>query len=1350
MQYTKEQRDAIKLHNRNLLVAAAAGSGKTAVLAERILHRITDGEKPADIDRLLVVTFTKAAASEMRERIGILLEKRLRETPENEHLQKQSALLHNAKIMTIDSFCQSVLRNHFELADLDPAFRVADENEIRLIREDILEELLEERFADGGESFLMFADAYQGKGKDGRIENSILDLYTYASGFPWPEDYLALCVSNYEAGTPEQLEQAPWMQELLSEIQERLGELASHIEAAKSICGEPDGPLAYEKALFSDADAIAALRKETTYDGYHKALREVKKEALARIKSGSCDDGKKQRVMNIRKKVYAELDKLTTQDIVLSASELCELLLACRPAVQTLVELVREFTVRFRAKKRELNIVDFSDLEHEALYLFLEKKEDGTLVPTQTALAYREEFEEILIDEYQDSNMVQELLLGSISKEDEGSPNRFMVGDVKQSIYRFRLARPEIFLEKYARYSQEDSAYQRIDLHKNFRSRKEVLSCVNEICGRLMRREIGHIVYDDAAALYPGAQFPEDDAGGAGTVQEMETAESVGARRTVKAAESAGTGRENVTVEHNDYRAEILLSDALSESKKEQRMEQEARMTALRIRELVGNTMVTERRVNEQGETENVLRPASYRDIVILLRTSGDWFDCYRRVLEREGIPVYVATRTGYFAASEIQTIFHYLKILDNPRQDIPMYGVLLSSFGGFTEEDVAQLRIKGDKDCLYESLKRAAGEEAGKETKEVRSEEGREAKEAEAEEGGEAREAGAEGDREAREAGAEDSKEAGEAGSEEDGEIKKAGTEEKNRSTADMLKCKAAAFLAQYEDFRDRMLFTPIHELLRMLIRDTGYDLMMEALPGGAKRRANLDALIEKASAYEQTSFHGLFHFIRYIESLRKYEVDYGEADIADERADLVRIMTIHASKGLEFPICFVGGLGKQFNAQDEKKAIVQDAELGVGIDYVNPIERTKTRCLLKAVMNRKEKKERLGEELRVLYVALTRAKEKLIMTGTVRDAAQYEQELREKLSLYGIAAEKMDGECAPEPRTGSVYGTDATLAAEPQAGSLGRAFVTPLPVGVIREASCMLDWVMAAVYAGNLDGKTVTVSVRDAEQLSVSELQADTAQELRKILLSAKDDEESEWEGHSRERFSFSYPYEALRGLYTKTTVSELKIAALEAAGEERESADTIFPETHAKTYIPRFEREEASSGTDRGTAYHKALELMDLSAENTREALEADLRVHALSGALPSGYFELLNLDKLLNFKKSTLAQRMRAAEKKGKLYREQPFVLGLPASRLNAAFPGTETVLIQGIIDVFFEEDDELVIADYKTDRVKTEDELRARYQVQLDYYAEALERLTHKKTKQKLLYSFALGEEIVLE
>lgn len=1308
MQYTKEQRKVIELHNRNLLVAAAAGSGKTAVLVERILHMVLDEARPVDIDRLLVVTFTKAAASEMRERIGILLEKKLREMPENEHLQKQSALLHNAKIMTIDSFCQSVLRNHFELAGLDPAFRVADENEIRLIREDILEELLEEKFAEGGEEFLLFADAYQGRGS--RLESSILELYEYASGFPWPEDYLALCVAGYEMDTPERLTNAPWMKELLSEIRERVKELADYVNAALAICREPEGPLAYEKALLSDADALAGLLKENTYNGLHKILHEWKKEALARMKSGSCDDGKKQRVMNIRKKVYAELDKLTKQDIVLSAEELCNLLALCRPAVFTLVRLVQEFAARFQEKKQELNIVDFSDLEHETLHLFLEKKEDGTLAPTQTALAYREEFAEILIDEYQDSNMVQELLLRSISGEDEGRPNRFMVGDVKQSIYRFRLAKPEIFLEKYERYGTEDSAYQRIDLHKNFRSRKEVLTCVNEICGRLMRSEIGHIVYDDAAALYVGAQFPDDAEDGvddrgkekAGATDDHEKMQDSDTDNRGETRAAGADSRERIEAAGTDYRAEILLSDAVPDLKREQRIEQEARMTAIRIRELVGNAMVTQRRVNAQGETEACLRPASYRDIVILLRTSGDWFDCYRRVLEREGIPVYVATRTGYFAASEIQTIFHYLKILDNPRQDIPMFGVLLSAFGGFTEEEITALRTSGNENCLYESLKRAAGAEQGAADNEVKRAEN-------------------------------PKKIVASYGAETAGETPE-------------LRRKANAFLVQYTEFRDRMLYTPIHELLRMLIRDTGYDLLMEALPGGAKRRANLDALIEKAAAYEKTSFHGLFHFMRYIENLRKYEVDYGEADIADERADLVRIMTIHASKGLEFPICFVGGLGKQFNAQDEKKSIVHDAELGIGIDYVNPIARTKTRNLLKSVMNRKEKKERLGEELRVLYVALTRAKEKLIMTGTVKDAGAYEEELRERLSLYGIAVPTEAG-----TRHDENAGTDARQKeAEAWKESKEMSSAVPLPVGMIRDASCMLDWVMAAVYAGNLCGKTVTVCVQDTERLAAAECKADTAEELRRLLLSCEADQEEKWEHQCQERFSFSYPYAALRGLYTKTTVSELKIAALEEAGQERESADTLFPETHARTYIPRFEREEQTLGTARGTAYHKALELMDLSAENTIAALEADLRARERSGALPKGYFELLNLNKLLRFKKSALAARMLAAEKKGKLYREQPFVLGLPANRLNAAFPETETVLIQGIIDVFFEEEDGLVIADYKTDRVQTAEELRTRYQVQLDYYGEALMRLTHKKIKQKLLYSFALGEEIVLE
>lgn len=1195
MQYTEDQQKVIELHNRNLLVAAAAGSGKTAVLVERMIRMVADETHPVDIDRLLVVTFTKAAASEMRERIGAALDKKLRETPESEHLEKQAALLHNAKITTIDSFCQSILRNHFESAGIDPAFRVADENEIKLIREDILGELFEDRFAQGDAEFLSFADAYQGKGRGGRLEDHVIDIYEYASGFPFPEEWLDACAAHYRIGTPKELESEPWMTEFMTEAREKLSELCEYIETARALCQRPEGPGAYEKALASDAEQLQLLIREHSYDGFQKAVHSLKKEKLSPVRSGSCDEELKQRAANIRKKVYAELEKMAKQYAALSAQELCGMLAACRPAIETIVSLVREFTARFQAKKRELNIVDFSDLEHEALKILLEKKEDGTLLPTPAALAYREEFAEIFIDEYQDSNLVQELLLQCISGEEDGRPNRFMVGDVKQSIYRFRLARPEIFLEKYGQYSSQESDYQKIDLHRNFRSRKEVVDCVNEICGRLMRSEIGHVTYDDAAALYAGAQFPQ------------------------------GGG---------DYQSEILLLSGAQEQSRAKRIEQEAHMTALRIRELVGKQLIADRRTNGQGEEEAYLRPASYRDIVILLRTSGDWFDGYRKVLEQEGIPAYVATRTGYFSAGEIRTVFHYLSILDNPRQDIPMYGALTSFFGGFTQEEIVALRTDGE--SLYESLRRAAQTEQ-----------------------------------------------------------------------------KAAAFLARYDLFRERMLYTPIHELLRMLIRDTGYDLLVQAMPGGAKRAANLDALIEKAVAYEQTSFHGLFHFMRYIESLQKYDVDYGEADVADERADLVRIMTIHAAKGLEFPICFVGGLGKQFNAQDEKKAIVCDAELGIGIDYVNPTARTRTKSLFKAVMNRKERKERLGEELRILYVALTRAKEKLILTGAVKEYAAFQEDLCERLTMQGM---------------GDV----------------------PLPCNMVREASCMLEWVMAAVYAGNLDSQILELSVKDCGQISEGQFAADTADELRRRLLT--DDQEiadETWEKECRERFSFSYPYAALRGLHTKTTVSELKIAALEDQAEEREGADTIFPETHDKTYIPRFERETQTLGTSRGTAYHKALELMNFAAENTVPALSEDLRTQEAKGALPAGYYELLDLSKLLKFKKSPLAGRMLAADQKGKLFREQPFVLGIGANRLNPEFPETETVLIQGIMDAFFEEEDGLVIVDYKTDRVSDAAELCRRYQVQLDYYAEALERLTHKKVKQKLLYSFALAQEVVL-
>lgn len=1197
MKYTSDQQKVIELHHRNLLVSAAAGSGKTAVLVERIVQMLIREERPVDIDRLLIVTFTKAAAAQMRERISIALEKQLEEQPENEHLEKQAALLHHAQITTIDSFCQSVLRNNFDRIGLDPAFRVADQNEIRLLKEDILEGMLEERFAAGEEAFLDLIDSYQGKGKNGRIEDVILDIYDYALSFPWPGEWLQKCVSCYEVSSIEALKQESWMKEVIQLVQERCLELEKQINEAHRLSLLPGGPLPYEKALIEDENQFLLLHDKQDYDALRGYLYAWQKPKLAAVRQGNCDDELKERVAGIRKKVYTELEKLKKQYFALSLEGLLTIMKSCAPAVEMLVSLVRQFDERFQARKKELNIVDFSDMEHMALEILV-RREKNQVIPTQAALDYRDCYEEILIDEYQDSNMVQELLLKSISGEDDGKPNRFMVGDVKQSIYRFRLARPEIFLEKYNTYSAEDSQYQKIDLHQNFRSRKEVLSCVNAIFQHIMRPEIGHITYDDAAALYPGAAYPEE--AGADHTAELLLLEEQGSNLA-------------------DRKAKIMA---------------EAQMCAAKIRELVGHAQVSEHRKNEQtGEDELILRPVRYRDVVVLLRTAGDWFDLYKQIFEAEGIPAYVATKTGYFSASEVRTVFNYLKILDNPLQDIPMYGVLVSPIGGFCEEEIVILKNCGQ-DYLYEALEQAAG-----------------------------------------------------------------GEEESGRKT------KAGTFLKQYRHFRECMLYTPIHELLRMIISETGYDRIVEAMPGGSRRRANLEALIEKAVAYEQTSFHGLFHFMRYIDHLKKYEVDYGEAYLADESADLVRIMTIHASKGLEFPVCIVSGMGKMFNVQDERKAVVTDLTLGIGLDYVNPVERTRTRNLLKQVINSNEHEESLGEELRVLYVALTRAKEKLVITGVIND---YEKRVR----------------------------------AYQESGM-------EVPLQLIRDAKCMLDWILAAVYAGGINEDILRVSLFHATDLTGEQLQAQAEEKLRYKRLYDSTKEENELEELLRPRFDFSYPYKKLAKLYTKTTVSELKLAALEAAGEGQETSAILFPETQGAEYVPSFRKVQEKGGTNRGNAYHKAMELLDFTLEPDEEKIKERLESQIQTGAMTDEDMELLRISRFSKFLRSPIAKRMAKAQKEGCLYREQPFVLGLSANRLKPEFPQDETILIQGIIDVFWIEEDGIVVLDYKTDRVDSAQELIGRYHTQLDYYAEALERLMHKKVKEKLIYSFTLGKEIQL-
>ena len=1220
VEFTPEQKQVIELHDCNILVSAAAGSGKTAVLTERIVQMVCRKENPVDIDRLLIVTFTNAAAAEMRERISAAILERLSEDGENEHLQRQAALLHNAQITTIDSFCLFVLRNNFQDIGLDPAFRVADEGELELLKQDVLAQLLEERFTTGEEAFLNCVEYYCPAGRESVLEEHILDLYRYALSFPFPEEWLSERKEDYRISTVEELEQSEVGKYLLAHLKRTLHALYQDMEKAVVVCEEPDGPYMYGELMEKEADALHELLSLSTLPEFALHIPAVSFGRLSSKKDDTVSPAKRDRVKKLREGVKETLKKLEEAYFLLPLEAGLKRFGACEEAVCALVDLCLDFKARLDEKKREKKLLDFSDMEHFALQILLEKTEDGRVVPTKTALEYRDYFAEVLIDEYQDSNLVQEYLLKAVSGEEDGNYNRFMVGDVKQSIYKFRLARPELFLEKYHTYSSKEGGLRRIDLHKNFRSRMEVVDTVNQVFGKIMTSELGGIVYDDAAALYAGAVYPEN----------------------------AGCESELILFEKPQRGAEWNAKQV------------EALGIATRIRRLKQEFMVTDK---ETGG----LRPVAYRDIVVLLRTNSGWDEEFRAVFEKEGIPAYVSGKTGYFAAKEIRDILMFLRVLDNPLQDIPLFGAMKSIFGDFSDEEAALVR-SADKSgaYLYDCLRACAGESG---------------EEADLAGGGEVNAAG-------QMSGCTDRKElvAAEAGG------------QKPVNTVLQEKCRD--FLEQIAKYRRYTAYMPIHELLKRLLDDYDYPAYVAALPAGSRRLANVEMLLTKAAGFEKNSYYGLFHFVRYIEQMEKYHVDYGEAGTLDENADVVRIMSIHKSKGLEFPVAFVAGLSKRFNMQDASRALIVDVDLGIGTDYVNPVQRVKSKTLRKNVLSAKLKQDNLAEELRVLYVAMTRAKEKLIMTGVAEEPQARLEEERES-----------GGEMTYTRLTG---------------------------------ASCFLDYLLPVFPQ---------VTVTTLEELALAELKEGVSEAGRRFQLTdAAQPVDEEALALLSERFAYEYPHKSLENLYTKTTVSELKKAAMESGQEE--PAKELFPQEEIKPYVPKFMREkEDISGTTRGSAVHRVMELLDFTREyEDRKSVEEAMDAFMAEGRLSEEYREAVRPDKLLHFFKTPLAKRMRAAATSGKLYREQPFVYGISAARLKDKsrpdgenlFPAKETVLIQGIVDAFFEEEDGLVLLDYKTDVIKAPEELVKRYRVQLDYYEEALESLTGKKVKERMLYSFYLG------
>ena len=1029
------------------------------------------------------------------------------------------------------------------------------------------------------------------------------------------------------------------------------------------MCEEPDGPYFYAAALEQDQKLIAGLEQElarvmqsaaseseqsvspaemdtsAAKDAFEALAARVQAISYARMapkKDDSVSAEKRELVKAMRERVKSLLGTLSEKYF---ASSPQQWLAECRQADAALCELVDLallFGERLTEKKREKNLLDFEDMEHLALQILLKEEENGQMVPSDTALEYREQFVEILIDEYQDSNLVQEFLLQSISGEDNGRFNRFMVGDVKQSIYKFRLARPELFLEKFATYQKEDGSCVRVDLKQNFRSRHEVTDCVNDLFLQLMHRELGGVEYDADAALYPAAQFPEAD-GAAAEAREKGAAPGGEEKQGSDAPEGEDC---EASTARSSYEPELCIA-AISGEKGEDPKELEAKMIAGKIREIVGKLPV---RDSESGQ----LRPARYQDIVILLRTTSGWDETFKKILEENAIPVFVTSKTGYFAATEVQTVLNFLRVLNNPLQEIPLFGVLKSVLFGFSDAQLATLRALDEtrKRCLCDCVKLAVGEDKS----------------------------------------GEDS----------------VGYGSRSDCADAPLREKCYSFLSFLNRYREYAVYLPIHKLMEQFLEETGYLYTVSALPGGVQRRINVEMLLTRAESFEKTSYSGLFHFIRYMEQLEKYDIDYGETGASDENADVVRIMSIHKSKGLEFPVCFVSGLSKRFNRQDSAAPVLMDMDLGLAIDWVDPTARIRHTTLKKNVLARKLNADSMGEELRVLYVALTRAEEKLILTGTCKE---------DKLPQEDAAP--------------GAYGYSALR---------------------LQEASSYYDLVLPAWQSA---GRSLQICTQE-ELLQAELVRASLGYNSRQKLLEEAGKEPEAAELALCERLQKPYAHENLAGLFVKTTVSELKKEGMQ---EEAAEGLTLFPEEEVVPYLPQFvkEQEETVSGTTRGSAYHRLLEIFPFERQENWTAAKIRTVIEECKAdrRLSEEYAAAINVYKIRAFLQTPLAARMAKAAKNNRLHREQPFVLGLSANRLNTDFPEDETVLIQGIIDVYLEEEDGIVLADYKTDLVKDPKELILRYRVQLDYYEEALVRLTGKCVKEKLIYSFGLEQEITL-
>ncbi|MCR8754483.1 helicase-exonuclease AddAB subunit AddA [Clostridioides difficile] len=1268
--WTKEQLEVIESRECNLLVAAAAGSGKTAVLVERIIQMITSRENPIDIDKLLVVTFTNAAASEMRERIGDAIGKALDENPENKHLQNQLVLLNKSSITTIHSFCLDVIKSNFHRINLDPNFRIGDQTECAILKQEAIEEVFEDLYEERDEGFLNLVESYAERGGDKEVQDIILGIYSFAMASPEPKKWLIDSAERFNIDENFDFSQSIWARAILDTVKIEINGLCLNMERALKEVESIEELETFAEKLSVEYKKIADISQacnkswdeaykkmaSMSFENYVKGVKRISKDAPSYIKES------KEKAKTIRDKTKKSLESIVSATFNKDNDSIREEIKYLYNIVKPISSVVLRFEEEYSNKKREKGIIDFNDIEHFALNILTDVDEKGNIVPSDIAVGYRNKFYEIFIDEYQDSNLVQEVLLKAVANTE--TPNRFMVGDVKQSIYRFRQAKPELFLQKYNNYNdKKGSSHRKIMLYKNFRSREEVVDAVNYIFENIMNENIGEIEYTEKERLNLGANFNVD---------------------TDEKSIIGGATEIHLIQKDNKLDDDIINDKDDRINNKEDEIEEEEKLDNIQLEaRMVGNIIKDLMKVNEDGKIQKVYdkgidgyRPVEFRDIVILLRATSAWAPVFADELMNMDIPTYADVGVGYFDTIEIKTILSLLQIIDNPMQDIPLISVLKSPIFGFTPEDLIDIRVQSKDKIFYEVLKSTA---------------------------------------------------------EYDGF-----TDSQNENESEFIpseECinKSKDFLIKLKEFKEKSMYMSTDEFIWYLYTRTGYYAYVGALPGGSQRQANLKVLFERAKQFEETSLKGIFNFVNFIEKLKKSSSDMGSAKTLGENANVVRIMSIHKSKGLEFPVVICSAMGKNFNTQDFKKSILYHHNLGYGPQFVDYERRISFPSIAKEALKSKINIENLSEEMRVLYVAFTRAKEKLIITGSTRN-------IQDSIKRWSNGIESLD--------TISQYEI-----------LKGKNFLDWIMPCVLRhrDLSNLLEEVgLDAVFNvehnskwyGKLWNKNdiLVEKKSDEEKESIEEI-------LEKIDV---DNPDSDYYSEIEEKLNYIYPYEF--STRKPATISVTEIKKIQNNYEE-ELINTVFEQKvilKKPLFIQNEEEREKISGTERGTVVHLVMEVLDLKNVSSVNDIKSQIRGFVSKGIITEKQASIVNPYKIYKFFASNIGKRMLNAEiinREKSIYAQvnmkDIYIYEKLINNDDKKLYDNESVMLRGIVDAYFEEDNQIVLVDYKTDFVNEENinQIIEKYKKQLDLYADIIETLTGKSVKEKCIYLFGVDEAV---